>query len=222
MPELYLIRHAQASFGAANYDVLSDLGHDQSEALGKALALQGVDPDTLFIGAQRRHRETLEGIFKGLGRDLPDVQMHAGLNEFDFKNLLDAHYRDRPAPENMHSERKSHFRTLRDTVLAWQRDEITDPPETWADFTGRVEAARQAMVDSGAKTIIAVSSGGAIGQMIAATLNTPAEQQIRLQLQMKNCAVNRFVFSTRSFYLHGFNETPHITAANADPLLTYS
>lgn len=222
MPELYLIRHAQASFGAANYDVLSDLGHEQSFALGQALVVQGVTPDALFIGAQRRHRETLEGILKGMGRDPEQAEILPGLNEFDFKNLLDAHYRGRPAPENMHSERKSHFRTLRDTVLAWQRDEIENPPETWAQFSGRVEAARQAILDSKAQTIVAVSSGGAIGQMIAATLQTPSEHQIKLQLQMKNCAVNRFVFSDSNFYLHGFNETPHITAANADPLLTYS
>ncbi|MBA84328.1 histidine phosphatase family protein [Thalassobius sp. S69A] len=222
MPELYLIRHAQASFGAANYDVLSDLGHQQSFELGKALARQGVQPDTLFIGAQRRHRETLEGILKGMGRDPAEASILPGLNEFDFKNLLDAHYADRPAPENMHSERKSHFRTLRDTVLAWQRDEIRNPPETWAAFAARVEASRQAITASGGQTIVAVSSGGAIGQMIASVLDAPSEQQIKLQLQMKNCAVNRFVFSERSFYLHGFNETPHITAANSDPLLTYS
>ncbi|WP_319825439.1 histidine phosphatase family protein [Thalassovita sp.] len=222
MPELYLIRHAQASFGAANYDVLSDLGHDQSLELGKALAIQGVEPDTLFIGAQRRHRETLEGILKGMGRDPAEATIHPGLNEFDFKSLLDAHYANRPAPDNMHSERKSHFRTLRDTVLAWQRDEIENPPETWGEFSNRVEAARQAITASKGQTIIAVSSGGAIGQMIAACLRAPSDQQIKLQLQMKNCAVNRFVFSERSFYLHGFNETPHITAANSDPLLTYS
>ena len=45
MAELYLIRHAQASFGAENYDQLSDLGHQQSQSLGKALADQGVSPD---------------------------------------------------------------------------------------------------------------------------------------------------------------------------------
>lgn len=222
MPELHLIRHAQASFGAANYDVLSDLGHIQSFELGKALARQGVSPDALFMGAQRRHRETLEGILKGMGRDPEDITIHPGLNEFDFKGLLNAHYANRPAPENMHSERKSHFRTLRDTVLAWQRDEIENPPETWAEFTARVEAARQAIVDSGVERVIAVSSGGAIGQMIAAALAAPSEQQIQLQLQMKNCAVNRFVFTQNRFFLHGFNETPHIVANNADPLLTYS
>ncbi len=222
MPELHLIRHAQASFGAANYDVLSDLGHQQSFELGKALAIQGIKPDALFIGAQRRHRETMEGILKGLGRDPSEATIHAGLNEFDFKGLLDAHYANRAAPDNMHSERKSHFRTLRDTVLAWQRDEIENPPETWAQFSARVEAARQAITGSTGQTVIAVSSGGAIGQMIAATLCAPSDQQIQLQLQMKNCAVNRFIFSQHRFYLHGFNETPHITAANTETLLTYS
>ena len=37
----HLIRHAQASFGAADYDNLSDLGHRQSQALGAALKRQG-------------------------------------------------------------------------------------------------------------------------------------------------------------------------------------
>jgi broad specificity phosphatase PhoE len=47
MRELVLLRHAQASFGAADYDVLSDLGHRQSLALGEALAMQGLRPDHL-------------------------------------------------------------------------------------------------------------------------------------------------------------------------------
>ena len=222
MGTLYLVRHAQASFGAADYDVLSDTGHVQSRALGQALARQGVRASALFIGAQRRHRETLEGILEGLGADArANAQVHPGLNEFDFKALLDARFRAATPPENLHGDRKTHFRALRDTVLAWQRDEVADPPETWAQFTARVEAARRAMTQ-GAGDVIAVSSGGAIGQMLAAALGAPPEQQIRLQLQMKNCAVNRFVHSPRNFYLHGFNETPHIDATNADTLLTYS
>ncbi len=73
----------------------------------------------------------------------------------------------------------------------------------------------------GPKTVLTVSSGGVIAQMISALLQTPAEQRIKLQLQLKNWAVNRFIFSARSTYLHGFNETPHITAAT-EPLLSYS
>ncbi|MEL0122517.1 MAG: histidine phosphatase family protein [Paracoccaceae bacterium] len=221
MGELYLIRHAQASFGAEDYDKLSELGHEQSVALGNALSQHGVMPEAWVMGDMRRHRETLEGIAKGMGISNLAPLIHNGLNEFDFTGLLNARYRGQAAPDNMHSDRKTHFRILRETVLAWQRNEIEDPPETWGGFVGRIEAARQFIVSQGVKTILAVSSGGAIGQMVAATLQTPAEQQIKLQLQIKNCSVSRFIFTTSAFYLHGFNETPHITTAT-QRLLTYS
>ena len=34
MPEFFLVRHGQASFGADNYDKLSALGHRQARWLG--------------------------------------------------------------------------------------------------------------------------------------------------------------------------------------------
>jgi broad specificity phosphatase PhoE len=34
MGQLYLIRHGQASFGAEDYDNLSELGHQQAQQLG--------------------------------------------------------------------------------------------------------------------------------------------------------------------------------------------
>ena len=39
MSVLLLVRHGQASWGSADYDVLSDLGHEQSRLLGKHLAV---------------------------------------------------------------------------------------------------------------------------------------------------------------------------------------
>ncbi len=221
MAELYLLRHAQASFGAANYDKLSPLGHEQSVALGRALKAQGVAPQALWIGDMVRHRETLEGVLEGLGMTATP-QIHTGLNEFDFTNLLDAKYAGQDAPENMHTERKSHFRTLRDTVLEWEQGGIPGAAESWADFTARVEDARQSIMNPDHGQVIAVSSGGAIARMIAMLLDCGPGQQIKLQLQMKNCAVNRFVYSAKSVYLHGFNDTPHINAANQERLLTYS
>ena len=221
MPELYLIRHAQASFGAANYDKLSDLGHEQSEALGHALKVQGVAPSAFWIGTLTRHRETLDGILKGMGLTATP-EIHPGFNEFDFTALLNAKYADLPAPENMHTERKSHFRTLRDTVLEWERGDIPNPPETWGQFTVRTTDAHRTAMDPAHQSVLAVSSGGAMGRIIADTLDCGPGQQIKLQLQMKNCSVTRFVYSANSVYLHGFNETPHITAANQTRLLTYS
>lgn len=222
MPELLLIRHGQASFGAADYDVLSDLGWDQARELGRALRRLGLVPDGLFIGAQRRHRETLEGILEGLEIGAQDATVHPGLNEFDFKALLDARFAAQDAPEGLHDDRKTHFRMLRDTVLQWERGDIPNAPESWEAFTARVEDARQAIVQSGGQRVLAVSSGGAIGRMTSAAMGAGPGAQIKLQLQTKNCAMARFVFGPRAFYLHSFNEVPHIDATNEARLMTYS
>ncbi|MGH1368316.1 MAG: histidine phosphatase family protein [Maritimibacter sp.] len=222
MGQLTVIRHAQASFGAANYDKLSPLGHRQSEALGAAMKAQGMAwPEVVFVGEQVRHRETFEGVAKGYGMSA-EPRVHAGLNEFDFKALLEAHKKLDALPENSTGDRATHFRQLKATVLAWQNDEIPNPPESFAAFVARVDAAREAARGLEADNVWMFSSGGAISQMIRLVLGAPAEQQILLQLQMKNCAINRFVQGRNSTFLHGFNETPHITAQNADDMLTYS
>ncbi|GAB4353136.1 MAG: hypothetical protein Kow0026_11000 [Oricola sp.] len=176
----------------------------------------------IFTGAMRRHRETLEGIGRGLGLQSVQVVVHEGLNEFDFKGLLDARYRGEARPHGIDTDRRTHFRLLRDTVLEWQRNEVADPPERWADFTARVRDARDAMFGHGAETVLAVSSGGAIAQMVADTLQAPAPQMIALQLQMKNCAVTRLIAGRNAVYLHSFNETPHVDAETAPRFLTYS
>ena len=45
MPKIIFVRHGQAQFGQANYDKLSDVGHEQSVALGKAPFEQGITID---------------------------------------------------------------------------------------------------------------------------------------------------------------------------------
>jgi len=221
MAELWLIRHAQASFGAADYDKLSDLGHAQSRELGTALKALGARPDAVFIGAQRRHRETWEGINTAL-QHAADPGVLPGFNEFDFGGLLNARYRGKERPETLHTDRVLHFRTLRETVLEWQRGEIVDPPEPFETFTARVRDARAQAVAGDAEQVIVVTSGGAIGQTVADVMGAPADAMIRLQLQIKNCSLCRIVVTPRGDHLNTFNETPHITAENADRMLTYS
>lgn len=221
MAELWLIRHAQASFGAAEYDKLSDLGHEQARALGQALRGLGLRPDAVFIGAQRRHRETWDGMDTALGFGAPDGIL-PGFNEFDFAGLLNARYVGRDRPDMLHSDRRTHFKALRDTVLEWQRDEIANPPERFADFAARVRDARMQAIAGGKGPVVVVTSGGAIGQSVAEVMGAPADAMIRLQLQIKNCSVTRLIVGDRAEHLSTFNETPHITAETADRLLTYS
>lgn len=216
MAELLVIRHGQASFGAANYDVLSDLGHRQARAAGAWLRDVDWVPDRVITGTLNRQIDTGQG----MGFD-PTPETHAGLNEYDFSALLEARFPD-GLPELVTADRKVHFRTLRETVFAWQRGEIASPYETWDAFVARVEAARAFAVDTSAKRVLVISSGGVIGQLVAASLNAPAAHMMNLNLQIKNAAMTRFVFSGSLFSLNEFNATPHYATPESADLMSYS
>jgi broad specificity phosphatase PhoE len=224
MAQLILVRHGQASFGQANYDKLSDLGHDQAVALGQTLLARGISPDVWACGTMVRQAETLRGIQRGLGFAAQDPIVHAGLNEYDFTGLLNARFANEAPPEGIHTDRKVHFQNLRSTVAAWQDDDITDPPETWATFAQRTaQACRDLMAVKDAKTILAVSSGGAISQIVSTILETSKRQQIELQLQIKNASMTTVVFSATkgARFVSTFNETPFVTH-KTEHLLSYS
>ena len=118
MADLIVIRHGQASFGAQNYDVLSELGHGQAVALGQRLAALEIVPTGFVTGDRRRQCDTMVGLQTGMGRTAVAPQVHLGLNKFDFDGLLKARYRKTPPPGDLMSNLKSHFRSLAATVLA--------------------------------------------------------------------------------------------------------
>ena len=89
MGTLYLVRHGQASFGAANYDQLSELGWRQSRRLGEHFLQQGRRFDAIMTGTLQRHAQTLEGIQQGLGTTQPSTQL-PGLNEYDSEAVIAA------------------------------------------------------------------------------------------------------------------------------------
>jgi len=217
MAELIIIRHGQASFGAANYDKLSDLGHIQSELVGKALETRGWIPDRVVIGGQERHRETLEGMGYANG----EIEVDKGFNEYDFKDLLRARYNDN-VPDLILGDRKTHFRTLRETVFAWQAGGLPNARESWLDFTFRVEKALTKATRDGSKKVLVVSSGGVIGQITAVIVGGPANMMMNLNLQIKNTAINKFIVSGTKRFLHEFNSTPHLDVPENSGKLTYS
>lgn len=214
MAELLVIRHGQASFGAQDYDALSDLGHQQSEVVGRYLRDMGWRPDRLITGSLRRQEDTLNA----MGFDQAS-EMHAGFNEYDFHDLLHSKYGGKP-PDTVMQDRKTHFRTLRDTVLDWQRDAIDGVQENWADFVGRVAAAKAFAMDTDARRVLVVSSGGVIGQLVASTLQAPSAMMMELNLQIKNASLHRFVFSKGRVMLTEFNATPQFD--EKPQLLSYS
>ena len=217
MAELIILRHGQASFGAANYDKLSELGNVQSILAGEILKVRGWVPDRVVIGGQVRHRETLEG----MGYTNGEIEVDAGFNEYDFYDLLLARYNNN-VPDLVLGDRKIHFRTLRETVFAWQEGDLPEAKESWLDFTFRIENALTKATRDGADKILVVSSGGVIGQIIADIVGGPAKTMMNLNLQIKNTAFTKFIISGRRRFLHEFNATPHLDVPENAEKLTYS
>jgi broad specificity phosphatase PhoE len=60
MAKIYLVRHAQASFGLENYDQLSELGMQQSTHIPKHF---NAAPQAFYRGDMQRHAQTLQGEF---------------------------------------------------------------------------------------------------------------------------------------------------------------
>ncbi len=216
MAEILVVRHGQASFGADNYDELSDLGRQQSRLLGETLRAMGWEPDRAITGSLARQKQTLDE----MGFSIPKEE-HAGWNEYDFHNLLHQRFGGK-APDDVITDRKTHFRALKETLAEWQEGGISTAGESWTEFTARVEAARSHAADTSAERILVVSSGGVIARLVAATLEVPNRQMITLNLQVKNTSVTRFIASKGRFYLHEFNSVPQFHDAARAELMSYS
>lgn len=216
MAELIVVRHGQASFGADDYDNLSEVGRAQSRLAGEALRAMDWVPDRLVTGTLQRQRDTLTEMgFAG------DREEHPGLNEYDFHDLLSVRFGG-AVPDPVRHDRKTHFRTLRETILDWQSGGCAGARESWAAFAGRVAAAQRFATDTAARRVLLVSSGGVIGQLVASALNAPTAMMIDLNLQVKNASISKFVFSGERFFLHQFNATPHLDPEARAHLMTYS
>lgn len=216
MAELLVIRHGQASFGQDNYDVLSDLGHRQSEAVGALLRDLDWVPDRLMTGTLTRQKDTLASM--GFS-ETPEE--HAGFDEYDFGDLLQARFKG-DVPDLVKGDRKTHFRALRETVFEWQDAAFDGAAETFAAFEARTEAARAFATDTQANRVLVISSGGVIGQLTRAALGANKRHMMELNLQIKNTAMTRFMFKGDRCSLSEFNAVPHFMTPDGAKLLSYS
>jgi len=229
MSELYLVRHAQASFGADNYDQLSDHGHQQSRWLGDYMGMRGLKFDTLLVGDMVRHHETMNGICAGMDIDGSGRLVLPGLNEYNFVAMIDSYKTtngDDPMFQSIADHPKDnryHFRLLRKVLSLWTQDKIENLPESWGDFKARVLDAQQqikAMANSG-NSVLAIGSGGSISAFVGLVLGIPDENIFDLNLQYKNTAISHFFFNKKKMNLTGFNSIPHLDTNDMKHHITY-
>ena len=224
MAELVLVRHGQASFGADDYDKLSELGWRQSRWLGEYFAERGAAFDRVVRGSLRRHTETLAGIAEGMGRAL-DWAEDARLNEYDSHALLRSHLGGKAMPKG--DDRREHFRILRDAMYAWTDGTLEGKPggapfEPFGEFRGRVLGALADLRGGAAKRVLVVSSGGPISTILADVLGMPQRGVVDLNLQTRNTGISELQSGAKRIHCVSFNNVPHLDRPDRAGALTYS
>lgn len=225
MSELYLVRHAQASFGTDDYDRLSPLGHRQARWLGEHFRYRGLEFDRIICGDMVRHRETAENILRGMGREPAEPATDAAWNEFDFEAIVSAYLEIHPEELPVGgSSSRTFSRLLRNAMQAWAEDRLeTGLPERWRQFEERVEGGLDSITrqpDENGR-ILLVSSGGAISMALRQILEAPASTMVHLNLQLRNSSVSHLFFNGRSLHLSGFNHVPHLDHPDRVESITY-
>ena len=217
MAKLYLVRHAQASFGAANYDKLSELGLKQSTYIPSHFSDDPTVSRVLYRGDMIRHQETAEYSFTGL-----KAVILPGLNEFDHMNVLEVHQpliHDREKMTEFVMNQKDPKQFIEDefrlAMLRWMNEEGTSSyRETFRDFKTRTLDTIQAIITTARKEkqkeVIVVTSGGVISLYMTVLNEMPQERIIELNQHIANTAITSLLFNDKKTTLSYYNNFSHL------------
>jgi broad specificity phosphatase PhoE len=220
MGAIYLIRHGQASFGAADYDVLSEHGETQSTAVGTELRRRGVTGADVWCGSMRRQRATAEAALAELGPCLV-AKEDPRWNEYDHLDVLAQHGGGTAQGEDPRA-----FQSVLDAALAdWARTGGTSLcAESWPAFSARVRGALDDLVAGLGKGEQAVvfTSGGVIAALCA-QLICPQPQVgagmehtfLALNRVTTNGGITKIVSGRGGVTLLSFNEHGHFDGQGA-------
>ncbi|RYY51259.1 MAG: histidine phosphatase family protein, partial [Comamonadaceae bacterium] len=202
MGTLYLVRHGQASFGADDYDQLSELGQRQSVRLGEYFAQRGLRFDALIAGTLRRHKQTLAGILQGMNHAGEHLAWD-GLNEYDSEAVIATVHPGKLEKPTSPDMVRHHFRLLRDGLSRWMEGSAAPRGmPSYPDFVAGVAGALDHVRTNhhGGKVLI-VSSGGPISTAVGQVLDASPRAVIELNLRMRNTSVTEFAFTPKRHML---------------------
>jgi broad specificity phosphatase PhoE len=223
VPALLLVRHGQASYGGADYDVLSERGAAQAQAAHAALRERGVEAARLVSGTLRRQTDTA----LPWTEDGPELDLDARWNEYDAADVLRAHgavpasLERRPDDEAAQLDSRDFQALLDDGLRAWiEADSASAADEPWPMFRDRVHGALRDLAGElgRGESAVVFTSGGVIGAVCAHVLGLPETALIAFNHVSVNGAVTKLVSGRRGLSLISFNEHAHLDPGG---LVTY-
>ncbi len=244
MALIILIRHGQASFGAANYDQLSTLGYVQAKHLGNLFAQQQQQFNQVWMGAMARHRQTAESCLTAASMDHA-LNVHAGLNEFDHEQVLmkldstrfpDKHALMQCIAASQHPK-KTLGKLFGEAMQRWQCGQFDDDySETWQQFQSRsVNALHDIVAQSGLDQSngqqdtqqhslehhsVVFSSGGVISVMVQHLMGLHDDATFQLNWALVNCGITQIRSDGTKHSILSINEHNHFRG-QASELLTW-
>jgi broad specificity phosphatase PhoE len=225
MSELFLVRHAQASFGTDDYARLSELGHRQAHWLGEHFRHRQLEFDQVICGSMLRHHETADDILRGMGGEPAAFRTDPAWDEFDFQSIVAAYLEEQPDELPSPGASPAAFsRILRDALLAWAENRLRATlPERWEQFDARVRTGLDELtgVAGDGRKILLVSSGGAISTALRHVLAAPASTMVQMNLQLRNSSVSHLFFNSKNIHFSGFNHVPHLDRPDRAGAVTY-
>lgn len=233
MATLHVIRHAQASMFAANYDQLSQLGEQQARTLGAALAERLVAAgrpgfDAIYSGPAKRQRDTAAFVVAALharGLTAPEPLVLQGANEHDGQHLvmgvlargdhapelalLAERARDPRADKRQRS--RDWQRVYEAIMRRWLRGEVeVEGHESWLDFLARVREVYRRLRDEAKGETLLFTSVGPKSVFLHELLELPPERAFELGWRIYNTAIMRIIHSGERATLDGFNDVAHL------------
>jgi broad specificity phosphatase PhoE len=219
MSTIYLARHGQASFGAEEYDRLTDLGRSQARTLGAALGNRGLRLDRVVCGTRERQRDTARECVASMKSNAP-IQIDSAFDEFDHRELL-ARFEPRYADLQVLAAElagrldplKAFDRIFEQAIDAWiAAGDAAGYSESYAAFRARCldgMARLVAALDRDA-TALVVTSGGPLAVLAAELLGLSPERGFRLRFGLVNAGLTKIVVRSRGPRLSSFNEQGHL------------
>ena len=235
MSMIYMIRHGQASFGKEDYDQLSPLGTRQARILAQHFLDTGFQPDVVYSGTMARQTATAREVlsaFHVAHKKVPPLELLGDFNEYDSAAVIKALFPDMAKDDpslnddlpRMFASKDSFKRVFEAAMLRWVTGEYDTPAtERWEEMKARVAGALRLLMDrhGRGRTIAVFTSGGAIAAFLAPVLGVSGERAMRLNWQLINSSVSRFMYNEERVTLAGFNTITHLELAGDPSLITY-